>query len=256
MRILVSNDDGVHAEGINTLADALRGIGEVIVVAPDRNRSGASNSLSLDRPLRTREISDNVISVEGTPTDCVHIAITGLLDKLPDIVVSGINEGANLGDDVWYSGTVAAAVEGRLLGLPAIALSLAGETQQYYDTAAKIAVQLVERLLKEPLPDLTMLNVNVPNLPHNQLQGMEVTRMGTRHRAEQTIQQLDPRGKPIYWIGPVGPEHDARVGTDFHAIHAKKVSVTPLRVDLTNYEAFNQVADWVTGLTTNQSIDL
>lgn len=250
MKILVTNDDGVYAEGIRVLAESLKEIGTIRIVAPDRNRSGASNSLTLDRPIRVKNLGDSILSVEGTPTDCVHLAITGLLERRPDMVVSGINECANLGDDTLYSGTVAAAVEGRFLGLPAIAFSLADQNNhssnlQHYATAASVAVRLVKLLIVNPLPANTILNVNVPNLPLEELEGFEVTRLGTRHMAERTITQVDPRGNTIYWVGPAGAEQDAGPGTDFYAIHTHKVSITPLQVDLTNYAAFDSLVEWV-----------
>lgn len=248
LRILISNDDGVYASGITTLAAALSKIARIEVFAPDRNRSGASNSLTLTAPLQVKKLPNGFVSVEGTPTDCVHVAITGLLETQPDMVISGINAGANLGDDVWYSGTVAAAMEGRFLGLPAIAISLAGEHASYYDTAAQVACQLVQHLLKERLPAGTILNVNVPDLPFEKLQGYEVTRLGTRHCAEPTIKQIDPRGHEVYWVGPAGAEQDAGVGTDFYAIKAGKVSITPLQIDLTHYEAFDGLSNWVSHL--------
>ncbi len=248
LKILVSNDDGVYAKGIKVLADSVRHIAEVTVVAPDRNRSGASNSLSLSRPIRIKTIFENCISVEGTPTDCVHLAITGILPEHPDMVLSGINSGANLGDDVWYSGTVAAAMEGRFLGLPAIAFSLAGDTMEHYETAGLVACSLVQHLLRDPLPASTILNVNVPDVEYKDLKGYEITRLGTRHCAEPTIKQFDPRGEPIYWVGPAGAEADAGPGTDFYAIRNNKVSITPIRVDLTQYEAFDQLVSWIGGL--------
>lgn len=252
MRILVCNDDGVHAEGLQVLTRSLKEISEdVDVVAPDRNRSGASNSLTLSHPIRIQHLSKSVISVQGTPTDCVHLAITGLLTESPDMVVSGINEGANLGDDILYSGTVAGAMEGRFLGLPAVAISLAIRADQkkhYYETAGEISKSIVRRLIVDPLPVNTILNVNVPNLPLNQIKGYEITRLGRRHRAERTIAQLDPRGLPIYWIGPAGTEQDAGPGTDFFAISMNKVSITPLHIDLTQYKAFDQLSVWVSGL--------
>lgn len=249
MKILVSNDDGVYAEGINTLADALKEFSEIYVVAPDRNRSGASNSLSLSHPIRTKTLPNGYISVEGTPTDCVHIALTGMLDTTPDMVISGINEGGNLGDDILYSGTVAAAMEGRYLGLPAIAISLVGDRIMHYDTAAKVAIQLIRRLRTDPLPAQIILNVNVPNLPFEQLRGYQVTRLGTRHGAEPVVFDHDPRGKPIYWIGPPGLEQDAGPGTDFYAIANKYVSITPLHIDLTHYSSFEQLSRWTQGIT-------
>ncbi|OGT26821.1 MAG: 5'/3'-nucleotidase SurE [Gammaproteobacteria bacterium RIFCSPLOWO2_02_FULL_42_14] len=245
MRILVSNDDGVHAKGIVTLAEALKKIAMVDVVAPDRNRSGASNSLTLNAPLHLKIMENGYVSVEGTPTDCVHVAITGLLETPPDMVVTGINAGANMGDDVWYSGTVAAAMEGRFLGLPSIAMSLASERQEHYDTAARVACELIQHILKEPLPSATILNVNVPDVAYEELRGFEITRLGTRHCAEPTIKQIDPRGHTIYWVGPAGTEQDAGVGTDFYAIHHNIVSITPLRIDLTHFEAFDVLSSWV-----------
>tara|TARA_R110000868_G_scaffold84822_3_gene238898 strand:- start:23163 stop:23936 length:774 start_codon:yes stop_codon:yes gene_type:complete len=251
-KVLISNDDGVYAPGIACLAREMQKIAKVEVVAPDRNRSGASHSLTLTRPLRTHEAQINdypekFISVEGTPTDCVHLAITGLMDDMPDIVVSGINDGANMGDDVLYSGTVAAAMEGRFLGFPAVAISLVGNKN--YETAAIIAKNIVQRLRKEPLAGATILNVNVPDVHYKEITGYEVTRLGTRHCAEPTIKDKDPRGATIYWVGPVGKEDDAGPGTDFHAIKHNKVSITPLHVDLTSYESFDRVAHWVGDLT-------
>jgi 5'-nucleotidase len=252
MKILISNDDGFLAPGINILAKTLGEIAEVTVVAPDRNRSGASNSLSLINPLRVTTISSNVVSVNGTPTDCVHLAVTGLLKEMPDMVVSGINEGSNLSDDVLYSGTVAAATEGRFLGLPSIAVSLAGPKCQHYDTAALVAKVLVQRLKEDPTPKDTILNVNVPDLPFAELRGFQVTRLGTRHIAEPTIKALDPRGRRIYWIGQPGPEQDAGPGTDFYAVNMGYVSITPLHLDLTHYKVFDQLSAWVQSIKINK----
>lgn len=252
MKILVSNDDGVHAPGIQTLTNALSLIAKVTVFAPDRNRSGASNSLTLDNPIRIKKQDNGYYSVEGTPTDCVHLAITGLLGEadMPNMVISGINAGANLGDDIFYSGTIAAAMEGRFLGLPAIAVSLAGINHQfkYYETAAAVTVELVKRLKKDPLPAKTILSVNVPDVPLNEIQGYEVTRLGTRHCAEPTIKMQDPRNQTVYWVGPPGTEEDAGPGTDFYAINNKCVSITPVLLDLTHYTSFEQVAKWTKGL--------
>ncbi len=248
MRILVSNDDGVLAPGIRVLAKELADIGEIKVVAPDRNRSGASNSLTLTRPLRVKQMDDGYYSVEGTPTDCVHLALTGFLNPTADIVVSGINDGANLGDDILYSGTVAAAMEGRFLGLPAIAISMVGDNIQHYETGALIAKQLVQKLSANRLPSQTILNVNIPDLPIDQIKGLQVTRLGTRHAAEPVIMEYDPRGRPIYWIGPPGPEADAGVGTDFHAINAGYVSITPLHLDMTHYKMFEHLSGLVSGI--------
>ncbi len=248
MKILISNDDGVHAPGLAYLADALSKIAEIIVVAPDRNRSGVSNSLTLENPLRVVTAANGFFSVNGTPTDCVHIAITGLLKEMPDMVVSGINEGSNLSDDVLYSGTVAAATEGRFLGLPAMAISLAGPRCEHYDTAAHVARLLVQRLHEQPLTSNTILNVNVPDVPFADLQGIQVTRLGTRHIAEPTIKGLDPRGRKIYWIGQPGPEQDAGPGTDFYAVNAGYVSITPLQLDLTHYKILDELSGWVNPL--------
>lgn len=245
-RILLSNDDGIDAKGLVVLSEIVKDIAVFDIVAPDRNRSGASNSLTIDAPLRVRHIASNKISVQGTPTDCVHLAITGLLSEMPDMVVSGINEGANLGDDVWYSGTVAAAMEGRFLGLPAMAISVTSDKVCHYETASKVAQKLIKRLIADPLPSATILNVNVPDIPYTSLQSYEVTRLGCRHRAEKIIREWDPRGHPIYWIGAAGPEQDAGPGTDFYAVNHHAVSITPLHVDLTHYESFEQLSGWVT----------
>ncbi|MFV8833746.1 5'/3'-nucleotidase SurE [Aquisalimonas sp.] len=248
MHILVSNDDGYQAPGIQYLAEELSRLAKITVVAPDRDRSGASNSLTLDLPIRAVEMRARWFRVEGTPTDCVHLAVTGLLDSDPDMVVSGINAGANMGDDVLYSGTVAAATEGRFLGLPAIAVSLVTHDPTHYETAGRVAALLVQRLVSDPLPADTILNVNVPDVPWEQLQGFEATRLGQRHRSEPLIPARDPRDRPIYWIGPPGSEQDAGAGTDFHAVRRGYVSVTPIQVDLTRYQALDKIAGWVTGL--------
>ena len=249
MKILISNDDGVYAAGISILATELAKIAEITVIAPDRNRSGASNSLSVQIPVRVQQLSNGFYSVTGTPTDCVHLAVTGLLDTTFDMVVSGINAGANLGDDVIYSGTVAAASEGRMLGLPSIAVSLAGkDPQEHYNTAAVVARQVVEYLRAEPLPPATILNVNVPDVPLEELQGFELTRLGKRHQAQPAVRAVDPRGYPVYWIGASGNEEDAGVGTDFHSVNINKVSITPIHIDMTDYNAFTQMQDWSKGL--------
>ncbi|WP_223620447.1 5'/3'-nucleotidase SurE [Lysobacter sp. ESA13C] len=251
MRVLVSNDDGVDAPGICILAQGLREAGhEVLVVAPDRDRSGASNSLTLDMPIRVHKLDESTWRVSGTPTDCVHVAITGMLEAEPDIVVSGINNTANLGDDVIYSGTVAAAMEGRFLGLPAVAMSLAtaDHVGHHYETAARAAVEIIARLRTDPLPADTILNVNVPDLPWGEIAGFEVTRLGNRHRAEACTPQQDPRGRQWWWIGAAGAEQDAGPGTDFQAVRTGNISITPIHVDLTRYQALEQVASWVGGL--------
>lgn len=251
MRILLSNDDGCRAEGLHVLAGALKAFASVSIVAPDRNRSGASNSLTLDAPLRLHHDAPGVICVDGTPTDCVHLAITGLLDESPDMVVSGINAGANLGDDVLYSGTVAAAMEGRFLGFPAVAVSLVLDSQEgprHYATAARFAGDLVQRLGTHPLPADTILNVNVPNLPWDSVAGVEATRLGHRHRSEPVLKGSDPRGRPIYWVGPPGAEQDAGPGTDFSAIRRRCISVTPIQIDLTRHAAMDNLAQWLRGM--------
>ena len=246
MHFLISNDDGITARGIQVLSQRMSELGKVTIVAPDQDRSGASNSLTLDSPVRISEIDERTFRVNGTPTDCVHIALTGLLDGDPDMVVSGINAGANLGDDVIYSGTVAAAMEGRFLGFPAIAVSLVfNDKPRNFETAAEVIALLVQRLRQDPLPADTILNINVPDLPWSEIEGIEVTRLGHRHRAEPTIREVDPRGRPMYWIGPAGAEQDAGPGTDFDAIRRGYVSVTPIHVDLTRYQALDQVAGWV-----------
>ena len=248
MRILISNDDGYQAPGILALAQELALVAEISVVAPDRNRSGASNSLTLEHPIRATLGENGFTRVDGTPTDCVHLAITGLLEFEPDMVVSGINAGANLGDDTLYSGTVAAAVEGRFLGLPAMAVSLVGHQPQHYVTAARVAKTLVLRLRDDPLPADTILNVNVPDVAWAALAGFEATRLGRRHKSESVVKSADPRGRPIYWVGPAGPEQDAGPGTDFNAVKNNRVSITPLQVDLTHYTALDQIAHWVRGI--------
>lgn len=245
MKILISNDDGYQAPGIECLHRYLKTIAEVTVVAPERDRSGASNSLTLDMPIRTRNAHNGFIRVEGTPTDCVHLAITGLLQDEPDIVISGINAGANLGDDVLYSGTVAAAMEGRFLGLPSIAVSMVSHQPQYYDTAARVVLELIDKLEDHPLPADTMLNVNVPDVPWEFLAGMEATRLGHRHKSEPVISDTDPRGRPIYWVGPAGAEQDAGPGTDFHAVKNNRVSITPLHIDLTRHAVIAEMHGWL-----------
>ena len=245
MRILLSNDDGYFAPGLAVLADALAGLGEITVVAPERDRSGASNSLTLDRPLSVRRAAGGFFFVNGTPTDCVHLAVTGLLDELPDIVVSGINHGANMGDDTIYSGTVAAATEGYLLGIPSIALSLAGKSGQNFAAAGRIARGLVERFRLQPPAEPTLLNVNIPDLPFDALGELEVTRLGKRHKAEGVVKTSTPRGETVYWIGAAGGAQDAGPGTDFHAIAQSRVSVTPLRIDLTHPDQIPAVRAWL-----------
>jgi len=245
MKILVSNDDGYLATGINVLTAVLEEVADVVVVAPDRNRSAASNSLTLKVPLRVTEIAPNRYKVDGTPSDCVHLALTGFLDFVPDLVVSGINHGANLGDDVIYSGTVAAAMEGRFLGLPTIAVSLVGNELQHFDTAAAVASELVQKIERAPLASDVVLNLNVPNIALSELKGIQATRLGFRHKSEQILKDTDPYGRPIYWVGPAGEGQDAGEGTDFFAVKQGFASVTPLKVDLTRYTAIDDLSDWL-----------
>lgn len=248
MRILVSNDDGVYAPGIKSLAKHLKEVAHVVVVAPDRDKSAVSHSLTIDMPVRVVTLEDGRYSVHGTPTDSVHLALTGLLDELPTMVVSGINSGANMGDDTLYSGTVAAAMEGLLLGLPAIAVSLVGRNETdliHYDTAAQVAVTLVKKWMAHPLPKGLLLNVNVPDVPFSELKGMKMTRLGQRHVAEKPLVLMDPRGKPVYWMGPAGQEKDAGEGTDFFAVRNNYVSITPLQFDLTDHKALKDMSTWI-----------
>ena len=245
MRILLSNDDGYFAPGLAVLAESLAGLGTVTVVAPERDRSGASNSLTLDRPLGVRRSANGFLFVDGTPTDCVHLAVTGFLDEPPEIVVSGINLGANMGDDTIYSGTVAAATEGYLLGIPAVAVSLTSKEGRHYETAGRIARDLVERLARRPISQPVLLNVNVPDLPFGALKGVEVTRLGKRHKAEGVVKTQNPRGQTVYWIGAAGEAQDAGPGTDFFAVASDRVSVTPLQMDLTHQSQIPLVKGWL-----------
>jgi len=245
MHILLSNDDGYLAQGLCALADGLQSVAEISVVAPDKNRSAASNSLTLEMPLRAHTMANGFVKVDGTPTDCVHLAITGLLDKEPDMVFAGINHGANLGDDVLYSGTVAAATEGRFLGLPAVAMSMVSSDPQHFESAVKAAQIILQRLLDQPLAKDILLNVNVPDLPWSEIKGFQSTRLGQRHKAEPVIKTKDPRGNAIYWVGPPGAEQDAGPGTDFYAVSQGFISVTPLQLDLTRYEALDTLKDWL-----------
>lgn len=245
MHILLSNDDGYLAQGLCALAEGLQKVAEISVVAPDKNRSAASNSLTLEMPLRAQKMANGFIKVDGTPTDCVHLAITGLLDKEPDMVFAGINHGANLGDDVLYSGTVAAATEGRFLGLPAVAISIVNSDPVHFSTAVKVAGILLQRLLDKPLARDILLNVNVPDLPWAEIKGFQATRLGQRHKAEPVIKSEDPRANIIYWVGPPGAEQDAGPGTDFYATNQGYISVTPLQLDLTRYDALDTLTDWL-----------
>ena len=245
MRILVSNDDGYFAPGITLLAEALRQLGDVTVVAPERDRSGASNSLTLDRPLTVRRAPNGYFSVNGTPTDCVHIAVTGLLDFTPDLIVSGVNLGANRGDDTIYSGTVAAAAEGYLLGIPSVALSLTSKAGEHFETAIGVALEIVGRLGRAPFGEPVLLNVNIPDVEAARVRGFEVTRLGKRHKAEPVVKLQTPRGETAFWIGPAGGAQDAGPGTDFHAVEAHRVSVTPLRMDLTHQNQLATAREWL-----------
>jgi 5'-nucleotidase len=244
LHILLSNDDGYFAPGLAILAESLASLGTVTVVAPERDRSGASNSLTLDRPLTVRRAASGFFYVNGTPTDCVHLAVTGLLDELPDIVISGVNYGANMGDDTIYSGTVAAATEGFLLGIPSVAVSLVAAGNDNYRTAARIAADIAQRFKDKPLGQHALLNVNVPDVAYEELRGIEITRLGKRHKAEPVVKATTPRGGTVYWVGAAGGAQDAGEGTDFNAIARTVASITPLQVDLTHYAQLQAVRDW------------
>ena len=245
MRILLSNDDGYFAPGLAALARALAPLADITVVAPERDRSGASNSLTLDRPLMLRQEPGGFYYVNGTPTDCVHLAVTGMLDHTPDMVISGINHGANMGDDTIYSGTVAAATEGYLLGVPSIAVSLANHNAQHFDTAARVVVELVQRIQAQPPTEPMLLNVNVPDRAWADLGGIRVTRLGKRHKAESVVKTTNPRGQTVYWVGAAGGAQDAGEGTDFHAVANGFVSITPLQMDLTRFSQMDSVSVWL-----------
>lgn len=245
MRILLSNDDGYFAPGLNILADSLAKMAEVVIVAPERNRSGASNSLTLDRPLTVRKAANGYFYVNGTPTDCVHLAVTGLLEKLPDMVISGINDGANMGDDTIYSGTVAAAMEGYLLGIPSFAVSMSRHGVKHYETAARVVVELIKKFENDQLPPPLLLNINVPDVPYEALRGIATTRLGKRHKAESVIKSTTPRGETVYWVGAAGGAQDAGPGTDFYAVEHNQISLTPLQIDLTQYKQLDQLQGWL-----------
>jgi 5'-nucleotidase len=245
MRILLSNDDGYFAPGLAALAAALRELADITVVAPERDRSGASNSLTLDRPLLLRQAPSGFYYVNGTPTDCVHLAVTGMLDHLPDMVISGINHGANMGDDTIYSGTVAAATEGYLLGIPSIAVSLASHNARHFDTAARVVADLVRRIQAQPPAEPMLLNVNVPDCAWDELDSISVTRLGKRHKAESVVKTTNPRGQTVYWVGAAGAAADAGEGTDFFAVAQGRVSITPLQMDLTRYNQMDSVNAWL-----------
>lgn len=245
MRILLSNDDGYFAPGLACLADFLSKMAEIIVVAPERDRSGSSNSLTLDRPLNLQKSHNGFYYVNGTPTDCVHLAVTGMLDVMPDMIISGINQGANMGDDTIYSGTVAAATEGFLLGIPSIAVSLVNASRGNYLTAARVAADMISHFRENEIQSPVLLNINVPDIEYHQLKGIEVTRLGRRHKAEPVIKSQSPRGEVMYWVGAAGPAQDAGKGTDFYATQNDRVSVTPLQIDLTRYDQLDLIARWL-----------
>ena len=245
MRILISNDDGYFAPGLNILAEHLAKIAEITVVAPERNRSGASNSLTLDRPLSIKKASNGYFYVNGTPTDCVHIALTGLMDIMPDMVISGINDGANMGDDTIYSGTVAAAMEGYLLGIPSFAISMSQHNATHFETAARVTVELVQQYLSNNFNSPTLLNINVPDVPYDELQGRTVTRLGKRHKAEPVIQLKTPRNETVYWVGAAGKPNDGGEGTDFYAVMHNIVSISPIQVDLTKHSQMAEIKQWL-----------
>jgi 5'-nucleotidase len=245
MKILLSNDDGVNAKGIEVLYQALSQIAEVVVVAPDRNCSGASNSLTLLNPLRAHTHDNGFISINGTPSDCVQLALNKLLDFKPDLVVAGINNGANLGDDTLYSGTVAAASEGRFLGLPAIAVSLCSKQEAHYETAAAVAVSLIKKINTHPLEPDQIINLNVPDIPLSELKGIKITRLGSRHKADTMEEQLDPWGRKIYWYGHLGEANDASAGTDFDAVNQHFASITPLTVNMTAQSSLEKMQSWI-----------
>jgi len=245
MRILLSNDDGYFSPGIECLARSLAQVADITVVAPERDRSGASNSLTLDRPLSLKRTPNGFYHVNGTPTDCVHLAVTGMLDELPDMVVSGINLGANMGDDTIYSGTVAAATEGFLLGVPSLAVSLCSKAGVHFETAARVALELVQMLERQPLREPLLLNVNVPDVPYEELRGRVVTRLGKRHKAEAVVRTQTPRNETVYWVGAAGAAQDSGEGTDFYAVANNLVSITPLQIDLTHNAQLPLIRSWL-----------
>lgn len=245
MKILISNDDGYFAPGLNILASHLAKIADITVVAPERNRSGASNSLTLDRPLSVKKASNGFFYVNGTPTDCVHIALTGLMDEMPDMVISGINDGANMGDDTIYSGTVAAAMEGYLLGIPSFAFSMSQHNATHFESAARVAVEMVQHYQKTSFVSPTLLNINVPDVPYADIKGRAVTRLGKRHKAEPVIQLKTPRGETVYWVGAAGMPNDGGEGTDFYAISQNIVSISPIQVDLTKHTQMAEIQYWL-----------
>ena len=245
MRILLSNDDGYFSPGLECLARALSQVAEITVVAPERDRSGASNSLTLDRPLSLKRAANGYYHVNGTPTDCVHLAVTGMLDELPDMVVSGINHGANMGDDTIYSGTVAAATEGFLLGVPSVAVSLCSKEGAHFETAARVALDVVQMIMRQNISEPLLLNVNVPDVPYAELRGTVVTRLGKRHKAESVVRTVTPRNETVFWVGAAGAAQDAGEGTDFYAVANHQVSITPLQIDLTHNQQVPVIRQWL-----------
>ncbi|MAL98904.1 MAG: 5'/3'-nucleotidase SurE [Alteromonadaceae bacterium] len=245
MNLLLSNDDGVNAPGLGALFEMLRDLGDVRVAAPDRDHSGASNALTLTRPLDVLFLPSGFVSIDGTPTDCVHLGLGDIFDTAFDRVISGINTHANLGDDVLYSGTVAAAVEGRFLAQPAIAVSLVNEGRMHYDTAARVIRRMLDNAMPLAVGARTILNVNVPDVPYDEIKGWEITRLGHRARGQASQPVTCPRGRERFWIGAAGAGDDAGPGTDFHAVQQGKVSITPLQVDMTRYDAFGPLQDWM-----------
>jgi 5'-nucleotidase len=245
MRILLSNDDGYFSPGIECLARALADVADITVVAPERDRSGARHSLTLDRPLSLKRAANGYYHVNGTPTDCVHLAVTGMLDEMPDMVVSGINLGANMGDDTIYSGTVAAATEGFLLGIPSLAVSLCSKVGAHFETAARVTLELVQMIQRQDSREAVLLNVNVPDIPYAQLRGKVVTRLGKRHKAEAVVRTVTPRNETVYWVGAAGEAQDSGEGTDFFAVSKDEVSITPLQVDLTHSAQLPLIRRWL-----------
>lgn len=245
MNILVANDDGYLSPGIAVLRDAVSDLGSPVIVAPDRNQSATSQSLTLRRPISVHQHSPSVYSVEGTPADCVQIALGGLLDDTMDMVVSGINDGPNMGDDVLYSGTVAAAIEGRHLGKPALAVSMGSFAPKHFATAGEVVAQVLKNLASKPLPAQTILNINVPDVPMSELKGLLATRLGTRNPSENITKDPSPRGESMFWIGPAGEPLDQSPGTDFHAVASGYASITPLHIDMTHLNAMQGLGDWL-----------
>jgi 5'-nucleotidase len=248
MTWLIANDDGIHAPGLKALTDAVSEIADYVVIAPDGNRSGYSNALTLDKPLRVERVDDKRMAVNGTPVDCVHLGINGLLDEEPQRVVSGINAGANLGDDALYSGTLAAAVEGRFLRQIAVGFSVTSYRPAHWQDASQIALAVMKHLPTLSLPERTVLNVNMPDVPIHDIKGFKITRLGHRKRASDVQPTVDPRGKRAYWIGVAGDPADSGEGTDFHAIANGYVSITPLHADMTRHEVFDNVSRWIADL--------